>query len=120
MNRNEKTQNRQESSADIIAEIRTARAEARVKVNAYRDITAKKYDYWRAIESVLTYDQALGMFARGTEHYIPDMAATALADFEYARDDDSFATEMDLAFADGRQDALTSVADWMDNKENSR
>ena len=97
---------------DIIAKIKTARDEARVKANAYENITAKRYDYWRAIETVYGYDDALTMFARATEHYIPDMAATAIADFERARDSDT--DEMTLAVADGRRDALATVVDLMD------
>ena len=101
---------------DIIAEIKTARAEAQTKVNAYENLTSKRYDYWRAIAAIVAYDQALAMLMRGTEHQIPDMAATAIADFEYAHNDDPTATEMTLAFADGRRDALASVAEWMNNR----
>lgn len=103
---------------DLIAEIKTARAEALVKAHAYENLTSKRYDYWRAAAAVRAYDQALAMFARGTEHQIPDMAARAIADFEYARDNET--TEMNLAFADGRRDALASVADWMRNEEGDR
>ena len=101
--------------ADLIAEIKTARDEARVKAHAYMNLTIKRYDYWRAMSAVLAYDEALAMFARATEHKIPDMAATAVADFERARDGDT--TEMTLAVADGRRDALASVADWMNTEE---
>ena len=101
--------------ADLIAEIKTARDEARIKAHAYMNLTIKKYDYWRAVSAVLTYDEALAMFEQGTEHKIPDMATAAIADFERARDGDT--TEMTLAVADGRRDALASVADWMRNEE---
>ena len=104
--------------ADLIAEIKTARDEARVKANAYRHLTAKRYDYWRAMSAVLTYDEALAMFEQGTEHQIPDMAATAIADFERVRDSED--PEMILAVMDGRRDALASVADWMNNEEGNR
>ena len=99
---------------DLIAEIKTARDEARVKENAYKNLTAKKYDYWRATAAVFTYNTALVMFALGTEHKIPDMAVEAIADFERARDSD--APEMSLAVADGRRDALASVAEWMSDR----
>ena len=108
----------QRNRNDVIAETKTARDEARVKANAYMNLTIKRYDYWRAMSAVLTYDEALAMFARATEHRIPDMAATAVADFERARDGDT--TEMSLAVADGRRDALASVADWMRNEEGNR
>lgn len=104
--------------ADLIAEIKTARDEARVKARAYMNLTIKKYDYWRAVSAVLTYDEALAMFARATEHKIPGMAATAIADFERARDDDT--SEGTLAIADGRRDALASVAEWMTDEEGNR
>ena len=102
---------------DIIAKVERARAEALVKERAYENITAKKYDYWRALATVVTYDNALAMLMRGTEHRIPDMATEAIADFEYAHNDDPTATEMTLAFADWRRDALASVADWMNTEE---
>lgn len=103
--------------ADVIAEIKTARDEAQIKANAYKNLTAKQYDYWRAVSAVLTYDEALAMFARATEHKIPGMAARAIAYFEYVHNDDPTATEMTLAVVDGRRDALASVADWMSNEE---
>ena len=103
---------------DVIAEIKTARDEARVKANAYRNLTSQRYDYWRAVSAVLTYDEALAMFARATEHKIPDMAARAIADFERVRDSED--PEMILAIMDGRRDALASVADWMNTKEDNR
>ena len=101
---------------DIIAKIKTARAEARVKESAYENLTSKRYDYWRAVAAIFAYNQALDMFARGTELYIPDMAATAIADFEHAHNDGPTATETNLAVADGRRDALASVAEWMSNR----
>ena len=105
----------QRNKNDLIAEIKTARDEARIKAHAYRDLTVKRYDYWRAVSAVLTYDEALAMFAQATEHKIPDMAATAVADFERVRDSED--PEMILAVMDGRRDALASVADWMRNEE---
>ena len=104
--------------ADVIAEIKTARNEARIKVNAYRHLTAKRYDYWRAIAAIAVYHKTLAMFEQGTEHKIPDMAVEAIAEFESARDDER--PEMNLAVADGRRDALASVADWMTTKEDNR
>ena len=101
---------------DIIAEIKTARDEARFKAHAYVGLTSKRYDYWRAITAIVAYDEALAMLEQGTEQQIPDMAATALANFEYARDDDPTATEMTLAVADGRRDALNTVVDLMDGR----
>ena len=105
---------------DVIAEIKTARDEAKVKANAYKDLTAKRYDYWRAVSAVLAYDRALAMFARASEHKIPDMATEAIADFEYAHNDDPTATEMTLAVTDGRRDALATVAEWMNTEEGNR
>ena len=99
---------------DVIAEIKTARDEAKVKANAYKDLTAKRYDYWRARAASTTYDEVLTMFARGTELYIPDMAVKALAHFDLVRDDDT--SETILAFADGHRDALATVAEWMNNR----
>lgn len=99
---------------DVIAEIKTALDEARIRANAYANITVNQYNYWRAIAAIAAYDRALAMFERGTEHQIPDMAVKAVADFEHVRDND--VTEMTLAFTDGRRDALASVADWMDNR----
>ena len=101
--------------ADVIAEIRTARDEARIKANAYRNLTAKEYDYWRATAALNAYNQALEMFIAGTEHYIQGMVTIAIAEFEYERDSDI--PEMNLAVLDGRRDALASVADWMYTKE---
>ena len=104
---------------DVVAEIKTARdGEARVRANAYMNLPVKLYDYWRAVAAFIAYDRALVMFARATEHKIPGMAATALADFERARDGDT--TEMALAVADGLRDALATVADWMNNEESNR
>ena len=99
---------------DIIAEIKTARDEARIKANAYKDLAAKKYDYWRATFVAVTYDETLTMFERGTEHRIQNMATEAIAEFEYERDNDI--PEMTLAIIDGRRDALATVADWMANR----
>ena len=103
---------------DVIAEIKTARDEAHVRANAHMSITIKRYNYWRAVAAFIAYDRALVMFARATEHKIPGMAAAALADFERARDAET--TEMTLAIADGRRDALATVADWMNNEESNR
>lgn len=102
---------------DIIAKIKTARTGAQTKANAYENLTSKRYDYWRAVTAIRAYDQALAMFERGTEHKIPDMAATAIADFERARDSDT--DEMTLAVADGRRDALASVTYWMNTEEDN-
>ena len=99
---------------DVIAEIKTARDEARIKVQAYKGLAAKNYDYWRATFVAVTYDETLTMFERGTEHRIPYMAVEAIAEFEYERDSDI--PEMTLAVLDGRRDALASVADWMYNR----
>ena len=99
---------------DVIAEIKTARDEAKVKANAYKGLTAKRYDYWRAVSAVLAYDRALAMFARASEHKIPNMATEAIAEFEYERDNDI--PEMALAVADGHRDALATVAEWMNNR----
>lgn len=107
----------QRNKNDIVAEIKTARYEAQIKAYAYMNLTIKTYDYWRAVSAVLAYDETLAMFARATEHKIPAMAATAIADFERARDGET--TEMTLAVADGRRDALASVADWMGKESNS-
>ena len=100
--------------ADLIAEIKTARDEARIKANAYRNLTANRYRYWRATAALNAYNQALAMFERGTEHKIPGMAATAIAIFERARDNEI--RETDLAVLDGRRDALATVAEWMNNR----
>lgn len=104
--------------ADVVAEIKTARDEARIKANAYMNLTTKRYDYWRAVTASVAYDAALIMFEQGTEHDIPDMAVRAITIFERARD--SEASEVNLAVADGRRDALASVADWMRNEESNR
>ena len=103
---------------DLIAEIKTARDEAHARAYALRNLTAKRYDYWRAVAAIRAYDQALTVFAFGTEYKIPGMVANALADFERARDGET--TEMALAAADGRRDALATVADWMNNEESNR
>ena len=108
----------QRNRNDLIAEIKTARDEAHVKANAHMNLTAKRYDYWRAVAASRAYHRALVMFARATEHEIPGMAATALADFARARDGDT--TERALAVADGLRDALATVADWMNNEESNR
>ena len=99
---------------DVIAKIKTARDESKIKAHAYMNLTIKKYDYWRAVSVAMTYDEVLAMFRQKTEHYIPDMATAAIAEFERARDDG--ASEGTLALADGRRDALASVADWMRNR----
>ena len=99
---------------DVIAEIKTARDEARLRANAYKGLAAKKYDYWRATFVAVTYDETLTMFAREAEHNIPNMAAEATAEFEYERDNDI--PEMTLAIIDGRRDALATVAEWMTNR----
>lgn len=104
--------------ADLVAEIKTARAEAQTKANAFKNLTSKRYESLRAITAVATYNEVLSMIEwGGTEHKIPDMAATALSDFEYAHNDDPTATERTLAVAEGRRDALASVADWMGKEE---
>ena len=99
---------------DVIAEIKAARDEARIKAHAYINLTIKKYDYWRAVSAVMTYDEVLDMFEWGAEYRIPAMATAAIAEFERARDDEPH--EMNLAIKDGRRDALASVADWMRNR----
>ena len=91
--------------ADVIAEIKTALDEAKVKARAYKYLTSERYNYRRALAAIAAYDQALTLFARGTEHQIPAMAVRA---------------EMTLAVTDGRRDALASVADWMNTEENNR
>lgn len=106
----------QGSSEDLVAKIKTARAEAQAKMNAYKNLTAKRHDYWRAVAAIHGYDDALTMFKRGTEHYIPSMAVIAIVDFELARDGET--TEITLAVTHGRKDALASVAEWMNTKEN--
>ena len=103
---------------DVIAEIKTALDEANVKANAYMNLTAKRYDYWRAIAAIAVYHKTLAMFEQGTEHKIPDMATAAIAIFERARDREI--RETDLAVTDGRRDAFASVADWMRNEEGNR
>lgn len=117
---------------DVVAEIKTARDEAHTKARAYKNYMTEKYNYWRAISTVTTYNETLVMFEQGTEHQIPDMAATAHADFERARDDEILEVDLDgemiemsvgvsdLAVIDGRRDALASVADWMTTEENNR
>ena len=99
---------------DVIAKIKTARDESKIKAHAYMNLTIKKYDYGRAVSAVMTYDEVLAMFEQETEHYIPDMATAAIAEFERAGDDDT--SEGTLALIDGRRDALASVADWMSNR----
>ena len=99
---------------DLIAEIKTARDEAKVKANAYRNLTAKEYDYWRAVSARIAYEDALDMFEQATEHDIPGMAVEAVAGFEWVRD--SEVSEVVLALADGRRDALATVAEWMNNR----
>ena len=108
----------QRNRNDVIAEIETARDEARITAHAYVNLTDNRYNYWRAVAAFRAYDRALVMFARATEHKIPGMAAKALADFARARDGET--TEMALAVADGRRDALATVADWMNNEESNR
>lgn len=104
--------------ADTVAKIKAARAEARIKANAYMNIAGKRYDYWRSLATAMTYDEALTMFMRGTEHDIPGMANYALANFEWARD--SEASEVNLAVADGRRDAFATIAEWMTTEESDR
>lgn len=103
---------------DVVAEIKTARAEAQIRANAYKNLTAKWYDYWRAMSAVLAYDEALALFEQDSEHEIPVMAATAVADFERVHDSED--PEVVLAVMDGRRDALASVADWMSAEEINR
>ena len=103
---------------DVIAEIKTALDEAKVKARAYKYLTAKRYDYRRALAAIAAYDQALAIFAQGTEHNISDLAIAAIAEFEWARDNDT--PKMTLAVADGRRDAFASVADWMTTEEGNR
>ena len=86
------------SRNDIIKNIITAIDETKVKARAYKYITSERYNYHRALATLAAYDQALTLFSRGTEHNILGMAVRA---------------EMTLAVADGRRDALASVADWM-------
>ena len=107
---------------DMIAKIVTARDEARVKKNAYRNLTSKRYDYWRAIATIAAYQKTLAMFEQGTEHKIPDMASGAVADFERlrVRNGGTPIPEMNLVIAEGRRDALASVADWMTDEESNR
>ena len=90
---------------DVIAEIKAALDEAKAKARAYKYLPAKRYDYRRALAAIAAYDQALALFARGTEQNILGMAVRA---------------EMTLAVADGRRAALASVADWMYNEEGNK
>ena len=85
---------------DVIKNIITAINETKSKARAYKYITSERYNYHRALATLAAYDQALTLFSRGTEHNISSMAVRA---------------EMTLAVADGRRDALASVADWMVN-----
>ena len=86
---------------DTIKNIVTAVNEAKSEARAYKYITSERYNYRRALAAIAAYDQALALFARGTDHNISGMAVRA---------------EMTLAVADGRRDALASVAEWMDNR----
>lgn len=104
---------------DIIAEIKTARNEARIKANAYRHLTVKRYDYWRATVAIAVYDQALDMFERGAEHEIPSMATEALADFEYAREGEIPVPKLTLVATDERRDVFAAIAEWMRTEENN-
>ena len=90
---------------DVIKNIITAINETKAKARACKYITSERYNYHRALATLAAYDQALTLFARATEHHIPAMAVRA---------------EMTLAVADGRRDALASVAEWMDNEEDDR
>ena len=118
MTNTEKIQNQQENSTDIIAKIKTALDKVDAKARIYKYHPNKQYDYWQAMSAVVTYDDVLDMFESEDEHKIPDMAAKAAADFERVRDNED--PEMILAVMDGHRDALVSVVDWMNNKENNR
>lgn len=107
----------QRNRNDVISEIKTARDEARVKAHAYMSLTVKKYDYWRAMSAVIAYDDVLALYAQNREIEIQALATKADREFENARDGD--VTEMTLAMTDGRRDALASVADLMNTKDNS-
>lgn len=106
---------------DVIAKIKTARAEAQTRVNAYENIATKRYDHWQALATVIAYHGALALFEQASEHKIPDMAAEAVADFERARDRNGGTPvpTVNLAVADGRRDALASIADWMNAEDDS-
>lgn len=118
MDHDETIQDQPKNSADIILKISTARNEARAKEQDYRNIASKRYDRWQAVAAILAYNEAIAMFERGTEHKIPGMVAEAIADFERARDNDVM--EINLGLADGRRDALATVAEWMKAKENNQ
>ena len=103
---------------DIIAEIKTARAEAQTKAHPYMSLTAKRYGYWWAVAAIAAYETALAMLEQGTEQQIPDMASEAVADFERlrVRNGGTPVPEINLAVAQGRRDALNTVVDLMDGR----
>ena len=125
----EKTQNGQKNPADIIAKIKTARDEARIKANAYRHLTGKRYDFCRAKAATKAYTYALELIDEGEYDLVRALADDALAVYEAAQNVDvteralaSFDGEHDALLTvvdlmDGHRDALVSVVDWMNNKE---
>lgn len=112
---------------DIVAEIKTARAQAQARVNDYEKATTKRYDHWRVLAAdatkrydrwrslaeVIAYHGALALFEQEAEHEIPDMAAAAVANLERLHRRGLPVPTMNLAVAHGRRDALVSVAEWM-------
>ena len=105
---------------DIIAEIKTARAQAQTQVNAYENVPAKRYDLWRALATVIAYHGALASFEQATEHEIPDRAAAAVAHLERLHRSGLPVPEVNFATAEGRRDALVSVAEWMTDEGSNR
>ena len=110
---------------DIVAEIKTARAQAQSRVNAnapakrydqWKALPAdstKRYDRWRSLAEVIAYHGALALFEQASEHEIPGMAAAATAHLERMHRRGLPVPTMNLAVAHGRRDALVSVSEWM-------
>lgn len=103
--------------AEIVANIVTARDEAHAEAYAYWNPALKKHNYWRELAAATTYDETLTLFAQGAEYKIPGMANMADEIADYTRKHNDNPTEMTLAVAIGRRDALATVAYWMDTDE---
>ena len=97
---------------DLIAEIKVARDEARVKAQAYANLPAKRYDFYRAAAATAAYDEALELIYEGYLARVRARADEAQSVYEGAQNGSW--TELMLADIDGRRDALNTVVDLMD------
>ena len=100
--------------ADLIAEIKTKRAEARHKMQVFASMPSRLADLYRAVGAATAYDEAIELIYEGYLDLVRARANEAQSVYEGAQN--GSVTELMLADIGGRRDALLTVVDLMDGK----